>query len=71
MDRCVRARQIRESYGQVARRLVLYGDYGAINVVGRVLSVLFDLGTVYLVYLLGLRVYGRWVGLIGAALVGV
>lgn len=38
---------------------------------GRALSVLFDLGTVLLTYLLGRRLLGQGVGLLGAALVAV
>ena len=44
---------------------------GASYVVGRVLSVLFDVGTVYLVYHMGRRLYDRWAGLLAAALVAV
>ncbi|MDP2953945.1 MAG: phospholipid carrier-dependent glycosyltransferase, partial [Chloroflexota bacterium] len=39
------------------------------RLLGRALSVLFDVGTVLLVFLLGSRFYGRRVGLLGAGLV--
>ncbi len=38
--------------------------------VGRILSVAFDLGTIYVTYLLGRRLYREAVGLLAAALVG-
>ncbi len=53
----------------------LFTDIGALDMryVGRVLSALADVGTVFMVYVLGSRIYGRlygpWVGLLGAALV--
>ncbi len=53
----------------------LFTDVGALDMrnVGRSLSALADLGTVIMVYVLGRRIYGRlygpWVGLLGAALV--
>ena len=53
----------------------LFTDAGALDMryAGRVLSALADLGTVIMVYVLGRRIYGRlygpWVGLLGAALV--
>ncbi|HZK66010.1 MAG TPA: DUF2298 domain-containing protein, partial [Chloroflexota bacterium] len=40
-----------------------------LTLVGRVWSALFDLGTVLLVFLIGRRLYGRWAGLLAAALV--
>jgi YYY domain-containing protein len=52
----------------LGRELETYGNYGGISLVGRGLSVLFDLGTICLVYLLGRRIYGQRVGLLGAAL---
>ena len=53
----------------------LFTDVGALDMryVGRVLSAMADVGTVIMVYVLGRRIYGRlygpWVGLLGAALV--
>jgi len=44
-------------------------DYDHINLVGRVLSALADLGVIWLVYLIGKRFYGRGAGLLAAALV--
>ena len=41
-------------------------DYGHINLVGRVLSALADLLTIFLVYLLGKRLFNRRVGLLAA-----
>ncbi|MGQ9715199.1 MAG: DUF2298 domain-containing protein, partial [Anaerolineae bacterium] len=45
-----------------------WSDYDHVNLVGRALSGLFDLATVVLLFLLGRRLYDRWVGLLGAAL---
>ncbi|MSP11566.1 MAG: phospholipid carrier-dependent glycosyltransferase [Chloroflexi bacterium] len=42
-------------------------DYDHINLVGRLISALFDTLTVFLVYLLGKRIYGRLAGLLAAA----
>jgi hypothetical protein len=53
---------------QYARELESYGQYANVNLVGRLLSVLFDLGTLYLVYRMGKAIYGEAVGLLGAAL---
>ena len=53
----------------------LFTDIGALDMryVGRALSALADVGSVFMVYLLGRRMYGRlygpWVGLLAAALV--
>lgn len=58
-------------YAALARELEAYGEYAAIHVTGRILSALFDLGTIYLVYLMGRRVYRERVGLLAAALVAV
>ncbi|MCA1554130.1 MAG: glycosyltransferase family 39 protein, partial [Chloroflexi bacterium] len=44
-------------------------DYDHINLIGRVLSALFDTLTVLLIFLLGRRVYNQTVGLVAAALV--
>jgi YYY domain-containing protein len=46
-------------------------DYTNINLVGRFLAGLFDLGSVLLVFLLGRRLYGRNVGLLAAFLLAV
>jgi len=43
-------------------------DYGNINLVGRFLAGLFDVGSVLLVFLVGRRLYGRNVGLLAAFL---
>lgn len=55
----------------VTRYLVewVYGGSGwqEMTDMGRMLSALADLGTVFLVYLTGRRLYGRWVGLLGMA----
>ena len=54
-----------------ARAIIeLFGDFTALDLryVGRPLSALADVGSVYLVYLLGRRMYGRGVGLLAAAL---
>ena len=56
---------------ELARELQAYGQYAGISIVGRALSVLFDLGTILLVYLLGKAVYDERAGLLGAALVAV
>jgi YYY domain-containing protein len=55
--------------GELAHELQTYGEYAAINITGRILSALSDLGTICLVFLLGKRIYGTRVGLLGAALV--
>jgi len=47
----------------------LWGGFEYLSLVGRVISALFDLGTVALVYVLGTRLYGRWAGLLAAAFV--
>lgn len=49
--------------------LILLPSYDYINLLGRVLSALFDTGTVYLTYLIGKKLYGEKVGLWGAAFV--
>jgi len=41
-------------------------DYTEINLVGRILSSLFDTGTVVLLYVLGTRLYGRFAALVAA-----
>ena len=45
-----------------------YATLTSSYVVGRVLSALFDVGTVFLVYRLGRKLYSEWVGLLAAAL---
>ncbi|MBN1579239.1 MAG: phospholipid carrier-dependent glycosyltransferase, partial [Anaerolineae bacterium] len=57
------------NYQDTAYDLQSLGEYGGITLVGRILSVFCDLGTIYLVYLLGKRIYDQRVGLLGAALV--
>ncbi len=54
---------------ELARELRAYGEYEGINLVGRALSVLLDLGTICLVFLIGREVYGQRTGLLSAALV--
>jgi len=49
--------------------LTLLPSYDYINLLGRVLSALFDTGTVYLIYLIGKNLYGEKVGLWGASFV--
>jgi YYY domain-containing protein len=46
-------------------------DYGDINLVGRFLAGLFDVGSVLLAFLVGRRLYGRWAGLLAAFLLTV
>ncbi len=58
-----------EPYQETAHALQNLGQYGGITLVGRVLAALCDLGIIYLVFLLGRRVYGDQVGLLAAALV--
>lgn len=41
-------------------------DYHAITILGRQTSAVFDLVTVFLVFLIGKRLYNKWVGLLGA-----
>jgi len=48
-----------------------WSDYDHMQLVGRALSGLFDLLTVLLIFLLGRRLYDRWVGLLAAALLAV
>jgi len=45
-----------------------YASLMSSYMVGRALSALFDVGSVVLIYLLGRKLYGTWVGLLGAAL---
>jgi len=52
-----------------ASELQQYDDYAGITVVGRVLSVLADISTIMLVFLLGRRIYSDKTALLGAALV--
>jgi uncharacterized membrane protein len=49
--------------------LARINEYGQINLLGRVLSTLFDTGTIVLVYLLGRRLFGHKAGLLAAAFV--
>ncbi len=41
-------------------------DYNAITILGRQVSAVFDMITVLLVFFIGKRLYGKWVGLLGA-----
>ncbi|MBI3070388.1 MAG: glycosyltransferase family 39 protein [Candidatus Levybacteria bacterium] len=43
----------------------LYGVYNQINLVGRFLSVFFDLGTLFIIFLLGRKLFNVRVGLLG------
>jgi len=52
---------------QALASLARLGSYDQMNLLGRVLSALFDSGTVYLTFLIGRRVYGTRAGLLGAA----
>ncbi len=47
--------------------LAAANTYDGLNLLGRVLSALFDTGSVYLIYLIGRRVYSARAGLLGAA----
>jgi YYY domain-containing protein len=53
---------------KVIGELVHQTGYGQIHLVGRALSGLFDLATVWLIFLIGRRLYGDRVGLLAAAL---
>lgn len=46
----------------------VYAQYDGINLVGRVLSAFFDIGTIILIYLLGKKLFSSPVGLISSAL---
>ncbi len=41
-------------------------DYNAVTILGRQVSAVFDLITVLLLFFIGKRLYGKWVGLLGA-----
>ncbi|MBN1639944.1 MAG: glycosyltransferase family 39 protein [Anaerolineae bacterium] len=56
------------AYQDLAQELRACGAYDGISLVGRGLSVLFDLGTIALLYAIGRRVYGMRTALLGAAL---
>lgn len=43
-----------------------FGNYQSINLVGRFLSALFDLGTIFILFLLGKKVFNKRVGLLAA-----
>jgi YYY domain-containing protein len=45
-------------------------DYGRVHLVGRAVSATFDVGTVWLTYSLGSRLFGRRTGLVACALAG-
>lgn len=53
---------------RVIGEMVGQTGYDEITIVGRLLSGLFDLATVYVIYLIGRRLYGSWVGAVGALL---
>ncbi len=63
------ARRWGPAWTPLAQTWLSLGEYGGITLVGRLLSVLGDLGTIYLIYLLGRRIYGEMVGLMAAILV--
>ncbi len=44
----------------------IYTGYGGVHLVGRTVSAVADMVTVLLVFLIGRRLYGKWVGLLGA-----
>ncbi len=52
---------------KIVGQLVHQTGYGQIHLVGRALSGLFDLATVWLIFLIGRRLYDERVGLLGAA----
>jgi len=52
---------------KIVGQLVNQTGYGQIHLVGRTLSGLFDLATVWLIFLIGRRLYDDRVGLLGAA----
>ncbi len=60
-------------YGTVPLFLVRYigetlgqTDYHAITVIGRIISAVFDVMTITLVFYIGKRLYNKWTGLLGA-----
>lgn len=53
-------------YGTLYRILNDPGGYESIHIIGRFLAGLFDLLTVLLIFLIGRRLYGPWVGLLAA-----
>lgn len=55
--------------GELVDWLVRANTYDGFNLAGRVLSALFDVGTVLLIFLIGRRVYDWRAGLLGAAFV--
>ncbi|MHB0878601.1 MAG: DUF2298 domain-containing protein, partial [Anaerolineae bacterium] len=65
------SRPARALFGEdaaVSRTLLRMTDHLHMTLVGRVLSALFDTGTVLLLYLLGRRLFGRIAGLLAATL---
>jgi len=46
----------------------VWGTYTAIHLVGRALSALADMGVVLVVFFIGVRLHGKWVGLLAALL---
>lgn len=55
-------------FGKDIQQLKDLGDYGNINLVGRLLSAFFDAGTIAVVFLIGRHLYDRRVGLLAALL---
>lgn len=53
--------------GEPVRWLINANTYDGFNLLGRVLSALFDAASVYLIFLIGRRVYSASAGLLGAA----
>jgi uncharacterized membrane protein len=56
---------------EALRSLAQITDYSRINLLGRILSALFDTGTIIFIYLLGKRLYGQWAGLLAAAFLAI
>jgi hypothetical protein len=56
---------------RIVAEILNKADYADINLVGRFLAGLFDIGSVLVVFLLGRRLYGRNVGLLAAFLLTV
>ncbi|MGQ9555475.1 MAG: hypothetical protein ACUVWR_15340 [Anaerolineae bacterium] len=54
--------------GPVVRELMRMNDHWHMTLAGRVISALFDTGTLLLAYALGRRLFGRQAGLLAAAL---
>ena len=52
---------------EIIRWLVAANTYDGLNLLGRVLSALFDTGSVYVIFLIGRRIYSTRAALLGAA----